>query len=339
MAKGLLLVNLGTPDAPRTPEVRRYLREFLADPYVIDLHPVARWLLLNLIILPTRPAKSAHAYRQVWTDRGSPLLVHSFELVSEVARALEGEYVVHLGMRYGNPSLDAALQGLREKGVDSLTVFPLYPQYATSSTQSSVDRIGELVRQAWPELTDSVKVVAPFYGSAGFLDAFAEVARPTLSASRAEHVLFSFHGLPIRHIERLDRTGVHCLKSASCCAAIGEANRDCYRAQCFFTARGLARRLELGEGGYSVGFQSRLTSRWIEPFSDVLLIELAKKGVRRLAVICPAFVADCLETLEEIGIRARDSFLAAGGEELTLVPSLNAHPSWVKAVAGLVRSA
>ncbi len=337
MAKGLLLVNLGTPDGPSTAEVRRYLREFLSDPQVIDIPAPARWLLLNLVILPFRPAKSAAAYRQVWTERGSPLLMHSFDLVSEVARVLEGEFVVHLAMRYGKPELSAALRSLGEQGVDELVVFPLYPQYATSSTQSTLDRVKELAAELLPKarLTE----VGAFYDSPAFLDAFAGVAKPLLDAGKPDHLLFSFHGLPIRHITRLDQSGKHCLASPGCCDSISDVNRHCYRAQSYFTARGLAARLGLSPSQYSVAFQSRLTSKWIEPFSDVRLVELAKQGVKHLAVMCPAFVADCLETLEEIGIRARDSFREAGGETLTLIPSLNADPQWVNAVAALARAA
>jgi protoporphyrin/coproporphyrin ferrochelatase len=336
--KGLLLVNLGTPDAPQTREVRRYLREFLSDPYVIDLHPVARWALLNLIILPRRPAKSAEAYRKIWDEvRGSPLLFHSFDLVSQVARALEGQFQVQLAMRYGKPSLESGLAALFDKGVDELHVLPLYPQYATSSTESTVDRVRSLLSARWPEALANTRFVPEFYAHPAFLDAFAQVARPALEQARADHVLFSFHGLPVRHIEKQDATGAHCLRSASCCDSIVDANRRCYRAQSYFTARALAQRLSLPAERFSVGFQSRLTSRWIEPFSDALLDALPRQGVKRLAVICPAFVADCLETLEEIGIRARDQFRAAGGEELFLVPSLNAHPAWVSAVERIVR--
>lgn len=336
MSRGLLLVNLGTPDAPTTGDVRRYLREFLSDPYVVDLHPVARWTLLNLVILPFRSSRSAEAYRKVWTERGSPLLAHGFDLTSQVARELEGEFHVHLAMRYGNPSIPGALSSLKAKGVRELTVLPLFPQFATSSTQSTVDRVAEAVRSGWPEL--AVSVVPPFYGSPAYLDAFAEVARPVLERARAEHVLFSFHGLPERHLQRLDRSGAHCLSTDGCCERLGEANRHCYRAQSFFTARALAERLGLSAAGYSVAFQSRMSSSWIRPFTDERLAQLARSGARRLAVVCPAFVADCLETIEEIGIRARELFVGAGGEELVLVPSLNAHPSWVKGVAALARA-
>jgi ferrochelatase len=334
--KGLLLVNLGTPDAPEPGPVRRYLREFLSDPRVVDMSPVGRWLLLNLIILPFRPRRSAEAYRAIWMKEGSPLLVLSRALERAVAERLAGRYEVELGMRYGNPSLPGAVERLRARGVRDFTVLPLYPQEAPSSSGSSLARVYEVLAEPWD--VPVVRVVPAFHSHPAFLGAYAEVARPLLAECRAEHVLFSFHGVPERHVRKSDATGRHCLASAGCCEALTEVNRHCYRAQCFATARGLAARLGLEAGGWSVSFQSRLGSTpWVQPYTDVVLPELAARGVKRLAVMCPAFVTDCLETLEEVGIRAREQFLASGGESFTLVPSLNAHPAWVEAVVQLVR--
>ncbi|QRK08765.1 ferrochelatase [Archangium violaceum] len=334
--KGLLLINLGTPDAPETGAVRRYLREFLGDPRVVDIHPVGRWFLLNFIILPFRSPKSAHAYRTIWTEQGSPLMVHSRALEKAVAERLAGEYEVELAMRYGNPSLPDAVARLRARGVADFTVLPLYPQEAPSSSGSSLARTYEVLSEPWD--VPNVRAVPAFHGHPAFLDAFAEVARPVISDARAEHVLFSFHGVPERHVRRTDASGSHCLASAGCCDALTEANRHCYRAQCFATARGLAKRLGLSPDGWSVSFQSRLgRTPWVQPYTDVVLPELAARGVKRLAVMCPAFVADCLETVEEVAIRGREQFLASGGESLTLVPSLNSHPAWVDAVVQLVR--
>lgn len=336
--RGLLLLNLGTPDAPESGPVRRYLREFLSDPRVVDIHPVGRWLLLNLIILPLRPAKSAEAYRKVWMPEGSPLLVYSRDLTARVAERLKGEYEVALAMRYGNPSIPDAVAALRARGVSDFTVLPLYPQEAASSSASSLARTYEVMSESWD--VPNVRAVPAFYEHPGFLDAFTAVARPVISDLRADHVLFSFHGVPERHVKKSDATGKHCLMSSGCCDAISDANRHCYRAQCYATARGLAERLGLGAQGdrWSVSFQSRLgRTPWVKPYTDLVLPELAKRGVRRLAVMCPAFVADCLETLEEIGIRAREQFVAEGGEDLRLVPSLNAHPAWVDTVVRMVR--
>jgi protoporphyrin/coproporphyrin ferrochelatase len=334
--KGLLLVNLGTPDAAEASAVRRFLREFLGDPRVLDLHPLGRWLLLHLIILPFRSSRSARAYRTIWTEKGSPLMVYSKELAAAVAERLSGEYAVELAMRYGNPSLPDAVARLRARGVRDFTVLPLYPQEAPSSSGSSLARTYEVLSEPWDVPT--VRAVPAFFGHPGFLDAFARVARPVIQEARADHVLFSFHGVPERHVRRSDASGRHCLASVECCDVLTDINRHCYRAQCFATARALAGRLGLGPEGWSVSFQSRLGREpWVSPYTDVVLPELAARGVRRLAVMCPAFVADCLETLEEVAIRGREQFLASGGESLTLIPSLNAHPAWVETVVRLVR--
>jgi ferrochelatase len=332
---GYLLLNLGTPDAPTPSAVRRYLREFLSDPRVIDIHPVGRKLLLELVILPTRPRKSAAAYAKVWAPGGSPLLTLSRELEVKVREAMGPGSLVELGMRYGSPSIPEAIERLRQGGATRLVVAPLYPQYSSSATGSSLEAVfAELARR---HVVTPVAVLPAFYEDPGFISAFAAVGAPVLEQERPDHVLFSFHGLPERHVKASDHSGKHCLQSAGCCDAIGAANRDCYRAQCHATARALASRLGLAPGTWSLSFQSRLgRTPWIKPYTDVVLDELAKQGKRRLCVFCPAFVADCLETLEEIGLRAREQFVAAGGESLTLVPSLNASPAWVDALTALL---
>ena len=331
MPHGLLLINLGTPDEPTTPAVRRYLREFLGDPRVIDIHPIGRALLLNLIILPRRPAKSAHAYQQIWDpERGSPLMYHSKDLAAGVAAALGDAWRVELAMRYGRPSIETGLDALIAGGVDKIVVLPLFPQHAMSSTETAVALVEELhaKRQGAPPLVH----VPAFHADPGFLDAFAAVGAPVLADLAPDHVLFSFHGLPVRQIVKTDVTKGHCFSSPSCCDTLTSPN--CYRAQSFATARALAERLQLPADRYTVCFQSRLgRTPWIQPYTDVVLDEIAKRGVKKLAVFCPAFVADCLETLEEIGMRAVEQFKAAGGEWLVLVPSLNSSPAWVSAVA------
>ncbi|MGZ6036798.1 MAG: ferrochelatase, partial [Myxococcaceae bacterium] len=243
---------------------------------------------------------------------------------------------VELGMRYGKPSLRSAIERLRARGIRELTVVPLYPQYASSSTGSSLELVYRLVGEAWN--VETLRVLPPFYDRPAFLDAFADGARPVLAEARPDHVLFSFHGLPERQVKKSDPTGAHCLARADCCDVQVPANCWCYRMQCFFTARALAQRLGLEPGKWTVTFQSRLgRTPWVKPYTDVVIPELARNGARRLAVFSPAFVADCLETLEEIGIRAKDQFLAHGGESLTLVPSLNAHPSWVRGLTQMLR--
>jgi len=333
--QGLLLVNLGTPDEPTPPAVRRYLRQFLSDPRVLDIHPVGRAALLNLVILPRRPAQSAEAYRKIWDPaRGSPLLYHSQDLCRLVAERLGAGWKVELAMRYGSPSIESALDRLR--AVDSVVVLPLYPQYAASSTGSTLEEIYRLAAARWN--APSLAAVPPFYDQPAFISAFTAVGRPVLERERPDHVLFSFHGLPERHMRKSDESGHHCLSSPRCCDRVSGVNRNCYRAQCYATARALAGDLALEADRWSVSFQSRLgRTPWIRPYTDVVLPELAARGVKRLAVFCPAFVADCLETLEEIGIRARDQFRAAGGDDLFLVPSLNSSPAWVDVVVDLAR--
>lgn len=337
--KGVLLLNLGTPDAPETGPVRRYLREFLSDPRVIDIPRVARFLLLNLIILPLRPKKSAAAYASIWSHgglEGSPLLAHGRALQRKVQALLGNGYVVSLGMRYGNPSIASAVDELERAGTTSFTCLPLFPQYSSAATGSAAEELMRVVKGRWN--VPGINLLGAFYDHPGFLDAFAEVARPQLEAFRPDFVVFSYHGLPERHMRKSDPTGAHCLSSPQCCDVIVPANRFCYRAQCLATTRGLVTRLGLSPDRFESTFQSRLgRTPWIKPYTDEFLPELAKKGVRRVAVLCPAFVADCLETIEEIGDRARADWKAAGGEELTLVTSLNSHDAWAKAVAGMVR--
>jgi ferrochelatase len=334
---GVLLVNLGTPDSARVPDVRRYLREFLSDPRVIDIHPVGRWLLLNLIILPFRPAKSARAYQSIWGD-GSPLLTHSRHLTEAVQRALGPAYLVELAMRYGAPSIPDALARLQAAQPSKIVVLPLFPQYSSAATGSAVERVYQVLGAAWNVVP--LEVLGAFHDDPGFIEAFAAVAGQHLPAFRPDHVLFSYHGLPERQIRKSDPTGRHCLTAPGCCDALVPANRACYRAHCFATTRALAARLELPADRHSVSFQSRLgRTPWISPYTDLVLPELARAGKKRVAVLCPAFVADCLETVEEIGIRAREQWRSLGGEELLLVPSLNAEPRWVEAVARLVRGA
>jgi ferrochelatase len=333
MPHGLLLINLGTPDEPTTPAVRRYLREFLSDPRVVDINAVGRALLLNLIILPTRPAKSAMAYRSIWDpQRGSPLLYHSQDLTAAVREKLGATWHVELGMRYGNPSLADALAKLEAAKVDRIVVLPLFPQYATSSTGTAIARVMELATARWN--VPALDFVPAFFDDEGFIQAFEDVAKPALAAAKPDHILFSFHGLPVRQIQKTDMTGQHCFAAETCCDTL--ANPNCYRAQCFATVRSLAPRLGLTPDQYTVCFQSRLgRTPWIQPFTDVELDRLAKAGKKRLAVLCPAFVADCLETVEEIGMRAKEQFTHAGGEDLVLIPSLNATRTWVDAVAAI----
>lgn len=334
----MLVMNLGTPRSPATRDVRRYLREFLSDPRVIDIPWLPRFLLVNLVIAPFRAPRSAEAYRKVWTAAGSPLAAHGRALAAELGDALGEGYAVALGMRYAEPSLTAALDALVGQGVARIVVVPLFPQHADSSFGSAEARVRELAarRARGVPLT----VLPEFPDAPGFVDAIAAVARPRLAAFRPDHVLLSYHGVPERQILKADPSGRHCLASASCCDALGPQNARCYRAQCYATSRALVAALGLAEGAHSTSFQSRLgRTPWIRPFTDEHLPELAHAGVKRLAVLCPSFAADCLETIEEIGMRAVEQWRELGGEALELVPCVNAHPVFVRFLAERVRAA
>lgn len=333
---GVLLVNLGTPDAPDTGSVRRYLRQFLGDPRVLTLPAPLRWLLLNLIILPTRPRRSAAAYQQIWTEAGSPLLVHSIALEKEVAESLGETYEVVLAMRYGRPSIEAGLDRLETAGVERVIVLPLFPQYASSVTASVSAEVTRCLdrRGDFPPL----EILGAFYDDPGVIQAWSDLARPGLEAFGADHVLFSFHGLPEDQIKASDPQSNHCLSSDGCCDAPGPSLRRCYRAQCFQTRAALAEALDLKPAQTSLAFQSRLgPTRWIQPYTDEVVQTLAAAGHKRLAVFCPSFVADCLETLEEIGLRLREQWQELGGEDLWLAPCPNGDPRFARVVAEMIR--
>lgn len=333
---GVLLVQLGTPVSPAVGDVRRYLREFLSDPRVMDIPAPVRSVLLNAVILPFRPRRSAHAYRQIWTEEGSPLTRHTEDLVGKLQDRLGAGFRVVMGMRYQEPSFRAAIEELLAWGCHRLVILPLFPQYSSAATGSALEAaLGELAIQ-WN--VPDVVTVRDFFDDDGFLAALAETARSHLDDFHADHVLFSYHGLPESQIRRSDPTGEWCLQFHSCCDAVGGVNRYCYRAHCFATTREAAARLGLEEGSYTTTFQSRLAGqKWIEPYTDVVMPTLYESGVRRLAVLTPSFTADCLETLEEIGIRGRRQWAELGGEDFLLVPCLNAEPAWVEALAQMVK--
>ncbi len=332
---GILLANLGTPDSPTENDVRRYLREFLSDPYVIDLPAPLRWLLLNFVILPRRPRASAKLYASIWTDQGSPLLVHERALAKQVAAKLGDDFHVELAMRYGNPSIEGAFAAFAAQGVTQVIVMPLYPQATGSSSGSTLAKARQVAARRGLEST--LFCVKPFYDHPQFLAALAQASKPALTEFAPDHVLFSFHGVPERHLRKADLARRTCLTHTNCCDTLHAENANCYRAQCFSTARALARTLALPANTYSIGFQSRLgRTPWIRPYTDECLKQLATAGHKRLAVICPSFVADCLETLEEIGIRAREHWKQLGGEDLLCVPCLNDHPAFVHAVVSIL---
>lgn len=329
MHDGLLLVNLGSPDAPRPLEVRRYLAEFLDDPRVLDLPTPMRRLLLYLFILPFRPARSAEAYAKIWTDRGSPLVYLTRDLADALAERIP--MPVAVGMRYGAPSIAQGLAELQARGAKRILLVPLYPHYAMSSYETVVARAFEVAR-GMPDV--DLRVLPPFYGAPGYLDALWGTLRPVVEAEEPDLVLFSYHGIPERHVRRSDASGCWCLQVEGCCDAPSPAHATCYRHQVLATSRAVASRGGWAPERWAVSFQSRLGRQpWLRPYTDHVLEALPGRGVRRVVVACPSFVSDCLETLEEIGIRGRETFLRAGGERLTLVPCLNTDPSWVAFLA------
>lgn len=332
----LLLVNLGSPASTSVADVRSYLNQFLMDPYVIDLPWPVRRLLVSLILIK-RPEQSAHAYASIWWDEGSPLVVLSRRLQQQMtAQWTQGP--VELAMRYGQPSIESVLVRLAGQGIKKVTLAPLYPQFADSTVTTVVQEARRVVREK--KLALEFATLQPFYDQPEYLDALVTSARPYV-AQDFDHLLLSFHGLPERHLTKLDPTGQHCLRDDDCCKnASPQVLATCYRAQCFSVARNFAERMGLPDGKWSVAFQSRLgRAKWIEPYTEARLDALAKQGVKKLLVMCPAFVADCIETLEEIGDRGAEQFREAGGEELVLVPCLNDEPQWAAALNALCEKA
>lgn len=325
MLNGLLLINLGTPDNPSTSAVRRYLRLFLTDKRVVDLPFPLRSLLVYLCILPFRPRQTAKNYQAIWTKEGSPLLYHSQQLADHLQHRLGKKYKVALGMRYGTPSLQHALQALSQ--CQHLTILPLYPHYSSAATGSSIEKILQLI--ARQQTHPTINLIRDFYSHPSFINAQACLIKPYLHDH--EYLLFSYHGIPERQILR---SGCKQVCKTSCPSTLN--NPVCYRAQCHHTTQKLSQTLELSENQYGMSFQSRLgKTPWIQPYTDTRLKQLRQQGIKRLAIACPSFVADCLETLEEIGLRAREEWHQMGGETLTLIPSLNADDLLVEAIVDI----
>jgi len=333
MSQGVLLVNLGSPDSPSVPDVRRYLREFLMDGRVLDVNWFARFCIVNFAILPSRPKQSAHAYQSIWTAAGSPLVVISRNVQTKLQQKVS--VPVELAMRYQNPSIPQAVQKLKERGCTDVLLIPLFPHFAMSSYETAVERVKEVARKLAPGM--NITVQPPYYDQPDYIAALTASAQPLL-AQGYDHLLFSFHGIPERHLRKADPTGTHCMQSETCCQTTSPAHLTCYRAQCFKTMEGFVKQAAVPQGKYSVAFQSRLGREpWLKPYTDLELPKIAARGVNRLLVICPSFVSDCLETLEEIGMRGRETFLSAGGKEFHLIPCMNEHPLWLEALEKMVK--
>ena len=335
---GVLLVNLGTPDSPEVSDVRRYLRQFLSDRRVIRLPRPLRWLLLNFVILPFRPQRSAAAYRTIWMPEGSPLLYFGRSLAESVSEQLGDGFRVELAMRYGSPSIAESMKLLLANDLERIVVLPLFPQYAIASTGSALAEVARVLETV--ERPPPLHTLGAFFEHPSFCNAYAARAEPILKDFAPDHVVFSYHGLPEWQVRDLDSSGSHCLVEPDCCETSCADNRGCYRAHCFATTRVLIADLDLEEKNTSLVFQSRLgRTPWLNPDLIKVLPELAARGIKRPAVFCPSFVADCLETVEEVGIRARAQWNELGGEELCLIPCVNADPEWVDGVASMVREA
>lgn len=331
--KAILLVNLGTPDSAEVKDVRKYLKEFLLDGRVIDIPTLPRNLLVRGIIAPFRSPKSAKEYQKLWTEKGSPLMFHTVELTEKLKIVLGDEYLLRFAMRYQNPELKTVLNEILAKNPSSLTIIPLFPQYASATTGSVIERVQALLskEQVFPNL----RFLSYFYNHPAYVEAVKQSAA-AYNFDEYDHILFSYHGLPERQIEKADRFGT-CLKGEACCAEITEKNAYCYRAQCFATTRLVADKMDLSKEKYTTAFQSRLgKAEWIKPYTSDILKELAEKGVKKLLVLAPSFVSDCLETSIEIGEMYKEEFVEMGGEVLDLVPSLNAEDFWVNALAEIV---
>ncbi|MFU8804264.1 MAG: ferrochelatase [Bradymonadaceae bacterium] len=323
--RGILLVNLGSPDSTKVEDVRRYLDEFLSDPRVLDIPKIKREAILRLFILPFRPKKSAHAYEQVWTEEGSPLIVTTFKCAELLSERIDAPIAV--GMRYGNPSAASAVQELVDQGVDEIFLIPLYPHYAMSSYETAVAKVQEAVFVVPAEV--KLRVQPPFYDDPDYIEALIAPAKEALEGDY-DHLLFSYHGIPERHLRVADSSKCFCLKLDDCCQVPNPAHSMCYRAQCFATTRDFVEKAGIPEDKYSISFQSRLGREpWLEPFTDHQLEKFPARGIKKLLIISPAFVSDCLETIEELGMAGKESFLEAGGEEYTLIPCMNTGSRWI----------
>lgn len=333
---GVLLIQLGTPDSPKTRDVRKYLTEFLNDPRVIDIPWIARKILVNGIIVPFRAPKSAKIYKELWnlSDGVSPLMTHTKNVQTLLQESFQQENVtVEMAMRYQNPSMDSVLERMHKANYDEIILLPLFPQYASASTGSAVEKAMDIIRKWW--VIPEVKIISQFYDNEGYISSIVDNAK-AFQIKDYDHVLFSYHGLPERQVDKVYE-GTDLCSDQPCETEINEENKFCYKATSFATTRLIAEKIGLTEDQYTVCFQSRLDKKWLTPFSDKVVEEWGKKGAKKLLVFSPAFVADCLETLIEIGEEYQEIFEENGGEKVQLVPSSNSHPLFVKGLEKLIR--
>ena len=328
---GVLLINLGTPDSPSTKDVRSYLFQFLNDKRVIDLPWIIRKILVNLIIVPFRSPKSAKIYKDVWTDKGSPIIFHTSNLTQKLKKSLGKNYYVDYAMRYKNPSIKKALQNLKQKNLNQIIIIPLFPQFASATNGSVIEEVMKQIKKWW--VIPEINFISQFYNEKLFLDAFAEQGKK-YNLKNYDEIIFSFHGLPERHVDKVYENSL--CKDNNCENGITELNKFCYKATCYETAKQIAKRLKIKKSEYIVAFQSRLDNKWLKPFSDEIIKKQGKKGNKKILCFSPSFVADCLETIIEIGDEYQEIFEEYGGEKVQLVESLNDSEMWVKCLKKMV---
>ena len=328
--KGLLLINLGSPDSTSIPDVKKYLDEFLMDKRVIGKSYLFRWILVKLIILNFRPKKSAKAYKKIWWKEGSPLIVLSQRLFRKISKILNVH--VSLAMRYGSMSILKGLTDLNNKGVHDIVVLPLYPHYAMSSYETVVEKVKEEAKKNFPKI--NISFIEPFYNDPDYIKLLSKKIKDSIKNIDYDHILFSYHGIPVSHLKISDPTKKHCYKINNCCSVKSDAHKTCYKHQVIVTTELVAKNLSLDENKFSVSFQSRLANEpWLKPYTDSELERLAKSGKKNLVIVTPAFVTDCLETLEEIVMEGKEEFIEAGGENYHYVPCLNDDISWAKLIS------
>ncbi|MDP2365843.1 MAG: ferrochelatase [Ignavibacteria bacterium] len=335
----VFLINLGTPDSPSVKDVRKYLFEFLNDPRVIDINPIGRFFLVNFIIVPFRAPKSAKIYKELWSEKclpagrqGSPIMIYGESVKQKLQKELGDDFEVELAMRYQNPGLDEVCARMEKRGYEKIIILPLFPQYASASTGSAIEKAMKLISKWW--VIPEIKIISQFYDDENYLNCVIEQSKK-YNLSDYDHILFSYHGLPVRQVDKVYSDGKPCTDH-KCEDEINEDNKYCYKATCCATTRKLAEKLNLPKDRYTVCFQSRLDKDWLEPFSDKVVESWAKKGAKNLLVFSPAFVADCLETTVEIGIEYQKIFKDNGGEKVQLVESLNDHPMWIDALKKMI---
>lgn len=329
----ILLLQLGTPDSPKKSDVRKYLTQFLNDPRVIDIPWLSRTLLVNGIIVPFRSGNSSTLYKAIWDEKtGSPLLMHSEALANKLQKAVGSDYKVELAMRYQSPSMESVLERMKKEGYHKIIVFPLFPQYASSSTGSALQRFMEIVSKWW--VIPEIKMISQYYDNQDYIDCIVNRGKQH-DISTYDHIVFSYHGLPERQVDKVYNDGSLC-KDHHCETELDESNYFCYKAGCYQTTKSIVDKLNIPKDKFTLSFQSRLDDKWLKPFSDKVIEELAKKGTKNILVFSPAFTADCLETIYEIGTEYQEIFHKHGGSKVQLVESLNSGDDWVNTIKKMV---